>query len=492
MSELRYAELNHRLDEPPEFDVFNSEQLGLFVVGQLAKRHGIRVTLRPSPYGGTTAIALIPTSLVGTDDGFMEGLPAGASAAGPAAWPQEGPAQITGPQPWGALTQGTGAASGAPNGNGGPANGFSPANGSNGNHGAPADPFESYTGPSFGTAPYEASGNSGSSGFGFSGPPGERPPAGRPGETPFGTSSDGPSETGLPWPYDKPTPAGPPSFIPSELPGDSGPARPPFPPAPFPGAERPYPPTGESPYPPAGEQPFPPAGPSYPAADAPLPRRSESQPPDSPRSDSRPSLPLRRRNQPAPFSTSEPQPQFGAEPPTFTPEPAAFNPQPPQFGSEPPQFGAEPPQFGAEPPTFTPGPAAFTSEPAPFTPEPPTPRVPALDEQSAPERPAEGDADESYKGLPRRVRQANLAPQLRDAPVAPGSSPAASGDNVANRSPDDIRSALSAMQRGWQQGREDGIDHPGGSVASGHLPSGVETENNRNGDEGSRGGTDEG
>ncbi|HXP54295.1 MAG TPA: nitrate- and nitrite sensing domain-containing protein, partial [Streptosporangiaceae bacterium] len=212
MSEPRYAELNHRLDEPPEFDVFNSEQLGLFVVGQLAKRHGIRVTLRPSPYGGTTAIALIPTSLVGTDDGFMEGLPAGASAAAPA-WPaQEGPAQITGPQPWGALPQGSGAGPGsaaaAPNGNGGP-NGFSPVNGTNG-HGAgplgepaaPADPFDSYTGPSFGTAPYEpagnGNGNGGSSGFGFSGPPGERSSFGRPGEAPFGTGSDGPSETGLP------------------------------------------------------------------------------------------------------------------------------------------------------------------------------------------------------------------------------------------------------------------------------------------------------
>ena len=63
--------------------------------------------------------------------------------------------------------------------------------------------------------------------------------------------------------------------------------------------------------------------------------------------------------------------------------------------------------------------------------------------------------DESYKGLPRRVRQANLVPQLRDAPAAPGSPAAASGDNVVNRSPDDIRNALSAMQRGWQQGRED-------------------------------------
>src|ERR1700760_2345091 len=138
MSELRYTELNQRLAEPPEFDVFNSEQLGLFVVGQLAKRHGIHVTLRPSPYGGTTAIALIPNSLVGTDDGFLEGLPAGAPTAAPA-WPaQEGPAQITGPQPWGALPQGSGAGPGsaaaAPNGSGG-APGVRPANRAHGPRG---------------------------------------------------------------------------------------------------------------------------------------------------------------------------------------------------------------------------------------------------------------------------------------------------------------------------------------------------------------------
>ena len=138
MSEMRYGDLNHRLAEPPEFDVFNSEQLGLFVVGQLAKRHGIKVTLRPSAYGGTSAIALIPTSLVGTDDGFAEALPAGASAAA-SAWPaqdvpaqevptQEVPAQLTSGPAWGALPQGNGNTPAAPNGT----NGFSPANGSNG------------------------------------------------------------------------------------------------------------------------------------------------------------------------------------------------------------------------------------------------------------------------------------------------------------------------------------------------------------------------
>ncbi|MEV0996601.1 nitrate- and nitrite sensing domain-containing protein [Nonomuraea sp. NPDC050202] len=54
------AEYNERLASPPEFDLADSDRLGLFVVSRLAARHDIRVTLRGSPYGGTTAIVLIP------------------------------------------------------------------------------------------------------------------------------------------------------------------------------------------------------------------------------------------------------------------------------------------------------------------------------------------------------------------------------------------------------------------------------------------------
>ena len=529
MSEMRYGDLNHRLAEPPEFDVFNSEQLGLFVVGQLAKRHGIKVTLRPSAYGGTSAIALIPTSLVGTDDGFAEALPAGASAAA-SAWPaqdvpaqevatQEVPAQLTSGPAWGALPQGNGNTPAAPNGT----NGFSPANGSNAagaasEPSAPADPFESYTGPSFGTDPYAAAGggNGGPPAFGFMTPPAERSSFDSPSRASYGASSDGPTDTGLPWPYDRPAPAGTPSFTPNELssftpnepssftPGEPASFTPneplagetavtgsPFPPAPFPGSE----PASGPPYP-AGESP-------YPAADAPLPQRSDSQP----------SLPLRRRNDAHSHRASGPpsEPQFASEPPAFTPEPSAIAPEPPSFAAEPSQFGAEEPlpfgaeeqpQFGAEPPSFTPEPSAFAAEPSQFGAEPPqfTPERSTFGEEGPDQATGpDSDVDESYKGLPRRVRQANLVPQLRDAPAAPAGAAAASGDNVVNRSPDDIRNALSAMQRGWQQGREardaagNGFeDHPStGSVASGHLPPDGEAENTRNDDEGSRGGDDD-
>ncbi len=68
MSPERLTQLNERLASPPEFNPADSEQLGLFVVGQLAKRHGIRVTLKASPYGGVTAIVLIPRQLVVTED----------------------------------------------------------------------------------------------------------------------------------------------------------------------------------------------------------------------------------------------------------------------------------------------------------------------------------------------------------------------------------------------------------------------------------------
>ncbi|GAB2717192.1 nitrate- and nitrite sensing domain-containing protein [Streptomyces bullii] len=67
MSEEDYASLNAQLATPQKFDVValaDDLRLGMFVISQLAHRHGIAVTLRPSPYGGTTAIVLIPHDIV--------------------------------------------------------------------------------------------------------------------------------------------------------------------------------------------------------------------------------------------------------------------------------------------------------------------------------------------------------------------------------------------------------------------------------------------
>jgi signal transduction histidine kinase len=58
------AEINQQLAQPPDFDLANADRLGLFVGAKLAARHDVRVSLRRSPYGGTTAIVLLPNSII--------------------------------------------------------------------------------------------------------------------------------------------------------------------------------------------------------------------------------------------------------------------------------------------------------------------------------------------------------------------------------------------------------------------------------------------
>ena len=57
-------DVNRLLASPSEFDLVNSEKLGLFVVSSLAARHKINVSLRRSAYGGTTAIVLLPFGVI--------------------------------------------------------------------------------------------------------------------------------------------------------------------------------------------------------------------------------------------------------------------------------------------------------------------------------------------------------------------------------------------------------------------------------------------
>ncbi len=57
-------EINQQLASPPDFDLADADRLGLFVGAKLAAKHGVRVSLRPSPYGGTSAITLLPNSIV--------------------------------------------------------------------------------------------------------------------------------------------------------------------------------------------------------------------------------------------------------------------------------------------------------------------------------------------------------------------------------------------------------------------------------------------
>jgi signal transduction histidine kinase len=91
ISQTRMDEINANLANPPQFDLSGSDRLGLFIAGQLAQRHEIKITLRPSVYGGTTAIVLIPTGLVVEEDTYVRdpALPAG-SGSGDAADPIAG------------------------------------------------------------------------------------------------------------------------------------------------------------------------------------------------------------------------------------------------------------------------------------------------------------------------------------------------------------------------------------------------------------------
>jgi signal transduction histidine kinase len=111
MSEHGYAAAERTLTQPPEFDVMElpeDPRLGLFVVARLAERHGIRVWLRPSSYGGTLATALLPESILEPVESPVavsatapgDG-PGRRRAAGPSGEPSGGPPRTpagTGPQ----------------------------------------------------------------------------------------------------------------------------------------------------------------------------------------------------------------------------------------------------------------------------------------------------------------------------------------------------------------------------------------------------------
>ncbi|MFC3896063.1 nitrate- and nitrite sensing domain-containing protein [Lentzea rhizosphaerae] len=109
MQENDVVEANAKLAEPPEVDVSVAREMGLYVVGQLAKRHEIRVTLANNDdiEGGVTAQVVLPISLLhkgaapalplppvaapATTESTAEGL------AGVPKWTPEHPVVVPGP-----------------------------------------------------------------------------------------------------------------------------------------------------------------------------------------------------------------------------------------------------------------------------------------------------------------------------------------------------------------------------------------------------------
>jgi signal transduction histidine kinase len=63
ISDQEMSHANWRLDNPPVVDVAVSRRMGLFVVGRLAARHGVRVRLRHAQAGGLTALIWLPETV---------------------------------------------------------------------------------------------------------------------------------------------------------------------------------------------------------------------------------------------------------------------------------------------------------------------------------------------------------------------------------------------------------------------------------------------
>ena len=116
LNQEELADINIRLANPPEFDLANSEQLGLFVVSRLAARHSIKVSLRQSVYGGTTAILVLPFGVIVREEeagtlASQGGWPADGQQPGGVILPPDARRSVSatsGPMPAFGVTGGTG------------------------------------------------------------------------------------------------------------------------------------------------------------------------------------------------------------------------------------------------------------------------------------------------------------------------------------------------------------------------------------------------
>ncbi|MGW1128674.1 sensor histidine kinase [Streptomyces sp. NPDC002526] len=100
----------------------------------------------------------------------------------------------------------------------------------------------------------------------------------------------------------------------------------------------------------------------------------------------------------------------------------------------------------------------------------PVDRRPAVPAPRAPE-----PAPDTVGGLPRRVRQASLAPQLREGPDTRTARPApVEGADDIERDAEEVRSRMASLQRGWQRGRQENAEDPTGpgDTAPGTTPGG--------------------
>jgi hypothetical protein len=407
----RLQELNERLANPPDINPANTEQLGLFVVGQLARRHGIRVVLHPSPYGGTTAVALVPLALIVED----------------------GPAAIT------SGTPGSRAAAAAESGVNGSRSSGAYSNGgfSNGSRASGAYSNGSHANGSYGTAP--AGGFPGAAADGFSAAAGGSRGAWAGADdwaAAAGSGPNGPADSAGA-PFAGPARAGYPLTEPNDRPESSSGSY---------GTE--YRDPGKPTIRISGALQHPSAAGGFPAPGRPGTGRGPGTPESG-------TGRWRHGTEEVPVVTDmpasrpfAPDPSFDVFTPLRRPEPdnGAYPGNGAHLGN-----GSRPGngtyQDGASLPGGNPYPGGGYG----------TGGGPGNDADggrgTAPGLADSGLAAGGDSQLPRRVRQASLAPQLRASAAASGDPGPAAVPPATAASLTDMRNTLSAMQRGWKQGR---------------------------------------
>jgi signal transduction histidine kinase len=365
--------INQQLSSPTDFDLANADQLGLFVVSRLAARHGLRVFLRPSPYGGTTAIVVLPRSMVTPED---EAPPVAqlADHGASARWSEDLQLALTGRQAR-RIAPVTGAVPNQPGTDSRPAEADERELAFPGR--ASLAPGASYAQPTERTEP--------------SAP-------GQPG-LPSRTAPRGPADPG-PLVFPRRTPA----TSPAET--DSGPGQPVSP--------RRTPAAGPA---------EPDTSPGQPVFPRPTAATGPAETDTGPGQPGQPVLP--RRTPAISAAETDGGPGQPGQPvqPRRTP---ASGPAEPDSGLGQPFFPRYSPAGGLTEPDSSPGQPVFPSRPGPSS------------------------SAGTHLGLPRRVRQANLSPHLRHSASASG----APSKGAEARSPEQAKSLLASLQRGWERGRQ--------------------------------------
>jgi signal transduction histidine kinase len=412
----RLHELNERLANPPDINPANTEQLGLFVVGQLARRHGLQVMLRPSPYGGTTAVTLIPLALIVED--------------GPAAITSGARVPVTADA--GPASGGSPYSNGSPYGNGstynGPSNGGH-GNGANGSRAGGAWPGPARAAGGTGTAsrPAAAAGRAATPASGYAPEAPETLDPGRSSIRIGGYSTGGYAAGGGLGPDSAPTQSG--------LPGTPGAT----------GGRRGRHGTDDD-VPVVTGVPITRTTAAQPATpfDVFTPRRKSAQdvPPPAETAyqqsypDHQPSYLDRQQAHP---DRQQSYPDFGAQQDTPYVSPYADSPYADPESS---------PYGDPNSPSYQGDGVAYDATGSYGS----TANIETNGDSEAGYQDGDSAGGATDGALPRRVRQASLAPQLRATTTAGSPGPAAVPQASA-ASLTDMRNTLSAMQRGWQQGR---------------------------------------